>query len=383
MAAARTKIPSWLLRGVESEEYVEAIWNGLMSRERMRHTYSTVTAYTPDGMSRKNQPPFFKTLLQPKSLSQEQLHYSIKVGTTPPNDKRNRYRDISPYDQNTVMIATEGIDGGRYLNASWVKELKGEAWWVAGQAPLQDTIHAFLSMFTSLQPESLRLSTIVQLTPQTEFGRPKADQYIPYNTKVPLTHYPEPENSHLPWIEVHLNGQTENEEAQCTISDVTLRLVPRDGNSTSASLEEFPIKHIQYNAWPDHGVPRRLRQLSALARVASEVNQQQTSSPRPIMCHCSAGVGRTGTFITISSLMRAYGHLPKVEHTLSHLSDVYRSPEASPLAQLKVAHKRVEDDVAEEVDGLREQRVLMVQKEEQLAAIYLVILDILQPGKEV
>ena len=74
-------------------------------------------------------------------------HYDIRVGWTGANIGENRYKDIIPFDRTRVTVSVDGHPEGRYLNANWVRELHGGMWWIASQAPLPNTAHAFLGLF--------------------------------------------------------------------------------------------------------------------------------------------------------------------------------------------------------------------------------------------
>jgi hypothetical protein len=124
--------------------------------------------------------------------------YAVTAGCQPENMRANRYRDLEPYDRTRVLVVdghntrghldrggnagAEGSDG-RYINANWVRELNGGKWWIATQAPLPNTVHAFLSIIlqpVARPPSSLheaeyvsrttRVRTVVQLTPNIERG---------------------------------------------------------------------------------------------------------------------------------------------------------------------------------------------------------------------
>ncbi|KAG8899029.1 hypothetical protein FRB99_006965 [Tulasnella sp. 403] len=366
-----------------SSEYLKEVYSTLLARERTRSAsrWASREANHPPAQGRKRD-SWRRILGVGSNTGSDKAFvsfYSVQEACTEVNEQRNRYGDIEPYDRNRVLVGVENQEqqSGRYLNASWVREIEGKAWWVAAQAPLFDTTHAFLSLFTSLQPPALRLRTIIQLTPTTENGIRKADQYIPSSTtSSPLHFYPEPERSDLPAIEVTLKSEESITEAGCTISTVELKLLP---SPTSPASECFEIKHINYVGWPDHSVPSDPGQLVHLARKVSEVNTAASPSavPPPILCHCSAGVGRTGTFIALSSLLRSHGFLPTLPSSyIFPLEKLYPASQQSPLGPLP-SPGIGDDPVAREVDGLREQRTTMVQRGEQLAIIYQILVNIM------
>lgn len=201
-----------------------------------------------------------------------------------------------------------------------------------------------------------------------ENGIRKADQYIPETVSSPaLQFFPEPHQADLPDIEVTLKSESTVPEAGCTVSKVELKL----------RHQSFEIIHINYRGWPDHSIPSDFNQLIHLARVVSSANSQGTTQPTPVLCHCSAGVGRTGTFIAISSLLRASGHLPPAPRPEPQpLADLYSPPERSPLGALPRPGLG-DDPVAREVDALREQRTTMVQRSEQLGITYQIMMNVL------
>lgn len=162
-------------------------------------------------------------------------------------------------------------------------------------------------------------------------------------------------------------------DAGCTVSTVELKLLSSSG---AVGGDAFVVKHVNYEKWPDHSIPDDPIELMNLAQVVSDAN----ASSSPILAHCSAGVGRTGTFIAISSLLRQHGWLPPVDGKAdSMLNKLYLSHRQSPLGQL--APPFSEDPVAREVDGLREQRTTMVQRPEQLGIVYQVLITALDQAK--
>jgi hypothetical protein len=155
-----------------------------------------------------------------------------------------------------------------------------------------------------------------------------------------------------------------------------------------------------FGSWPDHGVPEDEERgcLLAFARLVDQVNRQgarDASSPStldpdpPIMVGCSAGIGRTGTFITMCSLLRKYGFLPQ-PGPISTSIQAGALPDLSPSPLGPLPDDLANDPIAKEVDSLRyvgtiragkiiltlnlnfnrEQRVGMVQGREQFTFLY-------------
>jgi protein tyrosine phosphatase len=138
----------------------------------------------------------------------------------------------------------------------------------------------------------------------------------------------------------------------------------------------FEVRHLAFDSWADHGVPNSTSTVYWLAVLADRLNRMPHTpepgkevdpTPPPILVHCSAGVGRTGTFIAICSLLRAFGLLPPAARPDW---DTY-VPERSALGPEELLQE--EDQVVQEVNALREQRTMMVQMPEQMAFIYEVL----------
>jgi protein-tyrosine phosphatase len=130
-----------------------------------------------------------------------------------------------------------------------------------------------------------------------------------------------------------------------------------------------------YTSWPDHGVPTNEDQASIIsfARLVDQVNRDtsivspsegaEVNPDPPIVVGCSAGIGRTGSFIAMSSLLRFLGQLPPPSSpTPTSFLPV------SPLGPLPAS--LANDPIAQEVDSLREQRPAMVERDEQVVFIY-------------
>lgn len=332
-------------------------------------------------------------------------YYNKMTGIQRENANCNRYPDVIPYDRTRVQIVPSVIFGhsaqeGDYLNASWVREKWGGQWYIAAQAPLPDTFHSFLSLFFStgarpprdIAPElykgnNRRMRTIVQLTRAMEGGWVKAHPYFHASqVRKPFIVHPPP-GSKAPPLEVQLEREKNIPDARCVKS--VLRVVACHVSMKKYGAEmvyekdkeignPVYINHFVFNAWPDHGVPQQSDRnaLMKFARTVAEANtnpahssiirpgEKRGGSP-PIMVHCSAGVGRTGTFIALCSIMRSNGllHPPPLSQPVG--SSFNRAPEIGPLADWLSS-----DPIAHEVDMLREQRLMMVQTPDQLMLLY-------------
>lgn len=318
--------------------------------------------------------------------------YSTTLARTPKNRSLNRYVDIEPYNRGGVMVNSGGTEEPIYLNGNWVKEVQGGAWWLATQvgyfrapcnlitngqmyhqAPLPKTMHTFFSLCTSLTPAHQRIRTIVQLTANMERGMRKAHPYMPTQIGPRGTIYLKAAPTQ-PKIGVTLVDQIEETEAQCVKSTLRISLIPADSTIESESVD---VHHFFFAAWPDHGVPNETRPIIKLVQMVDETNAANITAQPPVLVHCSAGVGRTGTFIAISSILRAFKMLPTRSVSPSPTDGGPPPFEAvSPLGKLPTS----EDLVAREIDGLREMRTSMVQRREQVLFVYKAVAEALTAG---
>ncbi|KZO93991.1 phosphatases II [Calocera viscosa TUFC12733] len=367
-------------------------------------------------------------------------YYSIRIGLAAQQEGKNRYSGgIVPFDFNRVEGASypptapatgstnananvnvnsnpdrpRPLAENEYLNASWIREMHGQKWWVAAQAPVPETMHAFLSLCcapvappaSALAPGTVkprRVEVIVVLTRDVELRVRKADPYIPTSVGGSVTHAPPPEHPGGEPITVQLLSQ-ESLPGQIVLSRL--------------SVNGHAVRHYLYEGWPDHGVPLSPGPLLALVERVDELLMDSASGAGGQgglgIVHCSAGIGRTGTWLALCSLLRWYGLLRPVKpapaarelspdaaadhpapqqqqhvsfapapsrgHSPSHIHNLPLPPPPpfgpsplGPLPPLAVSakDKPLRDEVALEVDGLRDQRTGMVQRDEQVLFLY-------------
>ncbi|KZT08735.1 phosphatases II [Laetiporus sulphureus 93-53] len=385
MLKASSTVPEWLIH-CNSPPHIAAATQILSHREGSR-------ANARNESRRRTHPSAAHRLVHLLPFVSDNAdfinYYSVSVGCSALNEVSNRYSDITPYDRTRVVVSEDALDkgdraslGGRYLNANWVRERAGGKWWIATQAPLPRTAHTFLSAISkpialphlSAAPSEApaigqkisRIRTVVQLTQNLESGMRKAHVYFPEQKGESWEIVPE-DGRHAPSLRVTLLETKRIDDALCIQSTVSIEPL------TTVRSEPTVFRHMLYGTWPDHGVPNEEHRSALLrfVRLVDEVNRDLSSQPHPedldpdppIIVNCSAGVGRTGAFIALCSLLRVYGFL----------SLPASPPVASPLtlSPLGPLPQELEDDlVAQEIDALREQRPGMVQKQDQMVFIY-------------
>uniref|UniRef100_A0A8C7SAG7 protein-tyrosine-phosphatase n=1 Tax=Oncorhynchus mykiss TaxID=8022 RepID=A0A8C7SAG7_ONCMY len=186
---------------------------------------------------------------------------SVACARLPENTDKNRYKDVLPYDISRVVLQ----DQEDYINASHITVTQG---------PLPQTCtHFWQSVWEQ------HTHTIIMLTTLTERGRTKCHQYWPHP----------PEVRDYGYLRVSCHSE------ECNLAYVT-----RQFTLTHTQLgEERSVTHLQYVAWPDHGVPD---DPSDFLLFITSVRERRTGDT-PLMVHCSAGIGRTGVLITMETAL--------------------------------------------------------------------------------
>ncbi|XP_067666943.1 uncharacterized protein [Haliotis asinina] len=194
----------------------------------------------------------------------------------PGNAFKNRYRNILPYDHSRVKLEfVHNIPGSDYINANYIHGYGRARAFVATQGPYGDVMWDFWRMIWELET-----SKIVMLTNFVENGKAKCEKY-----------WPDFGHSGTSYDDVHVQCVAEEE-----LMDYTVR-------TFSVHRDEDPIrtvKHYHFTAWPDKGVPENVGTLVDFHRM---VKNAPSKSKGPAVVHCSAGIGRTGTWIALDYLI--------------------------------------------------------------------------------
>ncbi|XP_062960308.1 tyrosine-protein phosphatase non-receptor type 11-like [Cynocephalus volans] len=215
------------------------------------------------------------------------LLYPRKEGQRPENKPKNRYKNILPFDTTRVILrdVDDSVPGADYINANYIRSdpeekpghERGKVY-IATQGCLQTTVAAFWAM---VYQENTHV--IVMTTREVERGRNKCFRY-----------WPELHGSQE-YGHVHVRNVAERQAQGYCVRELQV---------WQPDQEEPPrkVKHYQYFSWPDHGVPA---EPAGVLGFLDEVNRAQSSVPEagPMVVHCSAGIGRTGTIIVIDILV--------------------------------------------------------------------------------
>lgn len=221
--------------------------------------------------------------------------WAISEAIRPQNFLKNRYSNIFPWDRTRVkLLAPPNAD---FINASHVSLASDH--YIAAQGPLDSTIHHFWAMaYHQLEKAGTDTIIVAMVTPLVELGAIKCAKYWPTKTDKPLDLSPELSRERIEPLQLTVEyvGEQLNKDADFVVTELALR----SGTKTKR------VFHFYYYKWADAKVPPSLDPLLALSRA---IRSLQVADPKPIVpiVHCSAGVGRSGTFIAIDHLANSPG----------------------------------------------------------------------------
>ncbi|XP_078533352.1 receptor-type tyrosine-protein phosphatase mu-like [Lissotriton helveticus] len=235
------------------------------------------------------------------------LVYPCHFGAAPENKSKNRYKNIIPYDHSRVVLQSRS-QGDDYINANYIDGYKSPKYFIACQGPSPETVEDFWQMVW--QEKS---SLIVMLTGLVEQNKVKCEQYWPEQSDT-YGHF----------------------RVTLWSTDMSTSHVTRTFSLQKGNAPEKTVQQLHYIHWPDHGVPSRP---TGLLRLVEQMNALKSPDSGPVIVHCSAGIGRTGTFIALDIL-------------------------------LKMAQAEQKVDVFQCTRMMREKRVNMVQTRDQYVFLY-------------
>ncbi|KAH7421752.1 hypothetical protein KP509_13G073800 [Ceratopteris richardii] len=267
-------------------------------------------------------------VLRSERLQATKLLACTTVGRMESNLPKNRYLDIIPYDD-TRVILEENRNGqsSSYINASYVRDPSYGPLpkFIATQGPLPHTNADFWEMVVQQQcPVIVMLTGLVDRNDEMV----KCDNYFPSQSNESLTYG---------------RFRITNKETTTSQNSVIYRLLEIE-TLQSGDSAPIPVLHMQLE-WPDYGIPSSTESVREMVRT----NYRIPSNFGPFVVHCSAGIGRTGTYCTI-------------DHTLRRI----------------LLGDRKAVDMMRTVRCFRQQRLGMVQTREQYAFCYAAVIEELQ-----
>nr|CAI5859650.1 unnamed protein product [Callosobruchus analis] len=198
------------------------------------------------------------------------------------NLPKNRYRDISPYDSTRVVLLN-APGGNDYINANHVTMCEAGVTnrYIATQGPLPNTVDDFWQMILEQDCD-----LIVMLTTLSERGRPKCHKYWPdLGEEMALQ---------------NVLIKTDTEELDETGGVHFREFILVDVQT----CDQRRVRHLQYTAWPDHGVPESPSTFLSFVERVREA-RRSGAPDAPLVVHCSAGIGRTGVLVLAETALCA------------------------------------------------------------------------------
>ncbi|XP_052035548.1 tyrosine-protein phosphatase non-receptor type 22 isoform X2 [Apodemus sylvaticus] len=197
--------------------------------------------------------------------------YPTTVAQRPKNIKKNRYKDILPYDHSLVELSLlTSDDDSSYINASFIKGVYGPRAYIATQGPLSTTLLDFWRMIWEY-----RILVIVMACMEFEMGKKKCERY-----------WAEPGETQLQFGPFSISCEAEKKK-----SDYKIRTLKAKFNSETRIIYQF-----HYKNWPDHDVPSSI---DPILQLIWDMRCYQDDDCVPICIHCSAGCGRTGVICAV------------------------------------------------------------------------------------
>ncbi|KAM6468296.1 receptor-type tyrosine-protein phosphatase delta isoform 25-T28 [Liasis olivaceus] len=216
--------------------------------------------------------------LEFKRLASSKAHTSRFISANLPCNKfKNRLVNIMPYESTRICLQPiRGVEGSDYINASFIDGYRQQKAYVATQGPLAETTEDFWRMLWEHNS-----TIVVMLTKLREMGREKCHQYWPAERSARYQYFV-------------VDPMAEYNMPQYILREFKVTDA-RDGQSRT-------VRQFQFTDWPEQGVPKSGEGfIDFIGQVHK--TKEQFGQDGPISVHCSAGVGRTGVFITLSIVL--------------------------------------------------------------------------------
>nr|XP_046157183.1 receptor-type tyrosine-protein phosphatase S isoform X19 [Oncorhynchus gorbuscha] len=216
--------------------------------------------------------------LEFKRLANSKAHTSRFISANLPCNKfKNRLVNIMPYETTRVCLQPiRGLEGSDYINASFIDGYRQQKAYIATQGPLAETTEDFWRMMWENNS-----TIVVMLTKLREMGREKCHQYWPAERSARYQYFV-------------VDPMAEYNMPQYILREFKVTDA-RDGQSRT-------VRQFQFTDWPEQGVPKSGEGfIDFIGQVHK--TKEQFGQDGPISVHCSAGVGRTGVFTTLSIVL--------------------------------------------------------------------------------
>ncbi|NWR77668.1 PTN22 phosphatase, partial [Centropus unirufus] len=245
--------------------------------------------------------------------------YPTTAAEQPENIKKNRYKDILPFDHSRVVLSLITSDAdSHYINASFIKGVYGPRAYIATQGPLPTTVIDFWRMIWEY-----KVLVVVMACMEFEMGKKKCERYWAEAGSSPLQCGP-------------FSIACEAEEGK---TEYVIRTLKVTLNKETRTVHQF-----HYKNWPDHDIPSSI---DPILELIGGIRRCQPDDSVPICVHCSAGCGRTGVICAVDYTQKLLkdGIVP-VNFSIFSLMQEMRTQRPS-LVQTKEQYEMVYDAVIE------------------------------------
>ncbi|NWZ22668.1 PTN22 phosphatase, partial [Asarcornis scutulata] len=245
--------------------------------------------------------------------------YPTAASEHPENIKKNRYKDILPFDHSRVELSLITSDAdSHYINANFIKGVYGPRAYIATQGPLSTTVIDFWRMIWEYE-----VLIVIMACMEFEMGKKKCERY-----------WADLGESSLQCGPFSIACEAEEKKNEYVIRTLKVTL-----NEEIRTVHQF-----HYQNWPDHDVPSSI---NPILELICEVRCYQPDDSIPICIHCSAGCGRTGVICAIDYTQKLLkdGIVP-VNFSIFSLIQEMRTQRPS-IVQTKEQYKLVYDAVIE------------------------------------
>ncbi|ELU05420.1 hypothetical protein CAPTEDRAFT_177598 [Capitella teleta] len=191
---------------------------------------------------------------------------------------KNRFKNVLPYDHSRVKLnPNKGQIGSDYINANYIKGYQPNEMFIASHGPTTFTIKDFWRMVYEQ-----KVCCVVMATNIMENHKKKCEKYWP------------DEGMTKQCGELTITNIKEIPSQDMVIRKMTIQ--------EGEDVQELTQCH--YIGWPDHGVPQMPASLIRFHLKCREFMTPGFSKGQLVVVHCSAGIGRTGTFIALDWLLQ-------------------------------------------------------------------------------
>lgn len=252
------------------------------------------------------------------TISEKSRMHKSEIGESPENHALNRYLDVVPFDHTRVKL--NRLEGNDYINANIVSVPKATCQYILTQGPLPETVgHFWLMVWEQKSNVIVMLNRVVEMEHFV-----KCEPYWPEKIGYTDTYDD---------VNLLVTLDSVQEKKHYSIRNMTIKDLE--------SKKTRKVTQFSYTAWPDHGSPDSptsfLRLLSAIRKSGGLDKMDE-----PAVIHCSAGIGRSGTFCLIDSILCMIENQGSTEdidivNTLIEMRD-YRKGLIQSYVQLRFAY---------------------------------------------